>query len=398
MYKRLCFIAFIGIAMLGAISCGEDDPVYTVTFDSDGGTAVPLQTVKAGETAIAPANPSKKGHIFLFWHANGTADAYDFQTPVKGDITLVAQWENEVSLANVAAELGEDSNYSLFATALASISPLVGNYTVFALPDSIIRTDSESLPVADLQWHVVQGKYGAEELLQAQTLQTAAGKTLTVVHETVEIGNEEQTFLYINNVPVDYRSVRLMGGSVVYPVGTNIARISHVPGTDNLDAYNSWAALAIEGKWVIQSVVKRKYHVWSISGRENTPFESELDRTHIGCSEVFERNPAKVSQKAAGTYETIHRCGGEDISYSTYGAHGNKGWWSVDPNRITFSHEIWEGSPLIARDWFVFDNDGIGRTIKCVSGYGGDRYYGGDQDVIFDIYYETEYTLRKVAS
>lgn len=63
---------------------------YTVTFDSDGGSAVPAQTVPSGGTATEPADPTRGTDTFDGWFLNGTL--YDFTTPVTGDITLVAQW------------------------------------------------------------------------------------------------------------------------------------------------------------------------------------------------------------------------------------------------------------------------------------------------------------------
>ena len=85
----------------GSVSCLKENPagdtVYTVRFDAAGGSPVPaVQTVKAGDKVIAPAtNPAKAGYVFLFWHPDEAATAYDFSTPVNGDLTLRAKWEEE---------------------------------------------------------------------------------------------------------------------------------------------------------------------------------------------------------------------------------------------------------------------------------------------------------------
>ena len=63
---------------------------HTVVFDSNGGSEVTSQTVKDGEKATAPAVPTKAGHRFDKW-MNGTT-AYDFNTPVKGNLKLTASW------------------------------------------------------------------------------------------------------------------------------------------------------------------------------------------------------------------------------------------------------------------------------------------------------------------
>ena len=75
------------------VTC-KDEPqqpeTYTVTFDSAGGTAVPSQNVVSGETATEPIAPTREGFTFAGWYLGDTA--YRFNTPVTGNITLVAHW------------------------------------------------------------------------------------------------------------------------------------------------------------------------------------------------------------------------------------------------------------------------------------------------------------------
>ena len=66
------------------------NPTYTVTFDSDGGSAVTGQTIEKGKTATKPENPEKAGHTFVGWY-NGDTE-FDFDTPITGNITLKAKW------------------------------------------------------------------------------------------------------------------------------------------------------------------------------------------------------------------------------------------------------------------------------------------------------------------
>jgi len=67
------------------------DTVYTVKFNSDGGTSVADQTVANGETATVPVEPTKAGYTFIEWQLNGVA--YDFATPVTENITFLATWK-----------------------------------------------------------------------------------------------------------------------------------------------------------------------------------------------------------------------------------------------------------------------------------------------------------------
>ena len=64
---------------------------YTITFDSDGGSEVAVQTVIAGTSATEPEAPTKEGFTFDGWTLNG--EAYDFDSAVTVDITLTAVWE-----------------------------------------------------------------------------------------------------------------------------------------------------------------------------------------------------------------------------------------------------------------------------------------------------------------
>lgn len=82
-------------------SSNDDEPeVYTVTFETDGGAPVPAtQQVEKGSLVIAPStNPAKAGYVFVYWHISGATAAYNFQTPVNGDISLYAKWQEEATV------------------------------------------------------------------------------------------------------------------------------------------------------------------------------------------------------------------------------------------------------------------------------------------------------------
>ena len=65
--------------------------VYVVKFDSAGGSAVDAQTVVGGNAAKQPADPTWNGYKFEGWTLeDGTA--YDFTSPVMGNLTLYASW------------------------------------------------------------------------------------------------------------------------------------------------------------------------------------------------------------------------------------------------------------------------------------------------------------------
>ena len=62
---------------------------FTVTFDSDGGSAVSEQKL-LNSPAVKPAAPTKSGYDFDGWYLGDTE--YTFDTNVTGNITLKAHW------------------------------------------------------------------------------------------------------------------------------------------------------------------------------------------------------------------------------------------------------------------------------------------------------------------
>ena len=68
-------------------------PLYTLTFDSQGGSAVPSQTIRADQTPNEPAAPTRTGYTFQGWSneaQNGTP--VDFTQMIGQDTTVYAQW------------------------------------------------------------------------------------------------------------------------------------------------------------------------------------------------------------------------------------------------------------------------------------------------------------------
>ena len=73
---------------------------YTVTFDSNGGSNVPSQTVPYGETIEVPDTPTKSALFdFVAWKYNN--QNFDFNTGIMDNITLVAEWHNNLALPEV---------------------------------------------------------------------------------------------------------------------------------------------------------------------------------------------------------------------------------------------------------------------------------------------------------
>ena len=82
--------SFAGADTTVVIAPGE--PI-TVTFDSNGGTAVEAQTVSRNGTVTRPEGIRREGYQFAGWYRDpGFTASYDFTKPVTGNLTLYAKW------------------------------------------------------------------------------------------------------------------------------------------------------------------------------------------------------------------------------------------------------------------------------------------------------------------
>lgn len=66
--------------------------IYTIDFDSSGGTSIISQTIEQGKIITKPTDPTKEGYIFLGWY-DEEGNLFDLSSVISKDITLIAQWE-----------------------------------------------------------------------------------------------------------------------------------------------------------------------------------------------------------------------------------------------------------------------------------------------------------------
>ena len=78
---------------------------YTVTFETNGGSAVSTESVKAGETIAQPTDPTKADHTFVGWCSDSSlTKLVNFPYTVNANVTLYAKWVvagNEVKVTGV---------------------------------------------------------------------------------------------------------------------------------------------------------------------------------------------------------------------------------------------------------------------------------------------------------
>ena len=86
-------VALIGIILIviAILLFTSGSKSYTITYDTNGGNLITSDIVKEGEKINKPTTPTKEGYTFVRWEYLNTE--YDFTTPVTGDMTLKAIWE-----------------------------------------------------------------------------------------------------------------------------------------------------------------------------------------------------------------------------------------------------------------------------------------------------------------
>jgi len=88
------FLNYLVIAAIALAGCKKDEKTYTVTFNSNEGSAVETLTVKEGEKVAKPADPTRAGYAFAAWFKEAAlTNEWNFAADVVTDnITLYAKW------------------------------------------------------------------------------------------------------------------------------------------------------------------------------------------------------------------------------------------------------------------------------------------------------------------
>ena len=94
MKKRILFVmsSFLFAMVLILTSCTRK--IFTITFETNGGSTVESIQVPFNEIAIQPENPTKEGYSFIGWYLDsGLNYKYDFNSKVEGEFKLYAKWQ-----------------------------------------------------------------------------------------------------------------------------------------------------------------------------------------------------------------------------------------------------------------------------------------------------------------
>jgi len=158
-------IAIAAVIGLSFVACGDNGvggggngaTIFTVTFNSEGGSPVSAQPVDEGSFATAPSNPTRAftpgaglwanpvptEYTFNHWSAPGVTTPFDFDdTRITENITLTAQWTAPATpiayyMEDVIVHLSDASNIGSF-TLLVGVSVYAG--TAWTLEENVHLT------------------------------------------------------------------------------------------------------------------------------------------------------------------------------------------------------------------------------------------------------------------
>ena len=132
---------------------------FAVTFDTKGGSIVPVENVLNGQKATKPADPTRAGYTFGGWYTEEAyANLYDFATSVKNALTLYAKWTiNQYTITFKPENGDEDTTITQdYGTAVtAPANPTKTGYTFAGWDREIPATMPAENMTVTAQWTAV---------------------------------------------------------------------------------------------------------------------------------------------------------------------------------------------------------------------------------------------------
>lgn len=212
---KTAFVLTLVLSLVVLTSCKKK---FTVTFNSNGGTAIEAVEVKKGEKVTKPSDPTREGFDFEGWTLNG--ELYDFNQEVKEDITLIAKWKEKTPQPVVSSgDIPENVQMSDTTVSWNPVDKATGYVVYVNGVEKVVEGTSISLSeISTLLNHVedvicVTAKFGETEsalslpVVKRGTLSDSEVSTLMQQFGDLNISKEQaKEILYAmkkNNVSVN---------------------------------------------------------------------------------------------------------------------------------------------------------------------------------------------------
>lgn len=236
----------------------KEEPVekkeYTVKFDSNGGSKVSSIKVEENSKITKPTTPTRNGYKFVSWQLN--EKAFDFDTKITSNITLVAKWEkitsnnNNSSSNNNKINTIEVKNVKLSKTNLAL---KVGENSTLT-----VEIDPNNATNKNTTW---TSSNTSVATVDKNGLVVAKGKGTATI--TVKVGNKEATCTVTVEEPITYSIVweevknSSIGQEIVYIRSSEGTNVSGIITITTIGGQSSDVEITNEGKMYIRSAIEK---------------------------------------------------------------------------------------------------------------------------------------------
>jgi uncharacterized protein (TIGR02145 family)/uncharacterized repeat protein (TIGR02543 family) len=297
--------------------------IYTVKFNSNGGSAVDSQNVAYNATATAPTPPTQSGFIFAGWYSDQALTIqFNFLTPITSSITLYAKWTPVYTVTyngngNTAGSVPVDPNKYTNGTTVTVLDN-TGNlartgYTFGGWNTNAAGTGTDRIPGATFAMGSVNITLCAKWTINQYTVSFNSNGGSSVASQSVNYSSTAAT------PAAPTRRSYVLAGWYSDSLLTNAFSFS-TPIT---------AAVTLYAKWVIQDADGNTYtevtigtQVWMVENLKTTKYN---DGTGI---------PLVADSAAWANLSTPGYCWFADsITYKDpYGAMYN--WYSINTGRL----------------------------------------------------------------
>lgn len=282
---------------------------YTVTFNMNGhGEDIAPVFVAAGGTITEPPAPTAQGYTFGGWYTEAACTtAYDFNTPITGDITLYAKWTlhytmdaagNMVVYTPTGVTLWEEQG-----VAKADIKTLVVKNTVTEISDESFK-ECANLKSATFKGGIIVQGQAFENCPALETVifedtsyiggyafyHSTALKTLTFAKAT----NISGSAFYCN--ASDYKNNALT--EVVFPDGSDIKNASLL-----FENYQALKNVTFNGGIIVQGTAFENCPALeSVTFKDNATVSEDAFKNCPALANVTFKKNADLSKNTFGNY------------------------------------------------------------------------------------------------
>ena len=237
--------------------CGHvKTPVYTVTFNTDGGSKVSSQKVKDGNKVREPDDPTKDGYEFAGWYYGDEKWSFVGYV-VTDDMTLTAKW-----IPITGGETGNQSNYPWDETRII-ISINEDSY------NSILPTTSRRYLAGELNAYEVTDYSKVDDYVKDRN---TAAKAYTNVNAEYQYLPDAGNYGWGTNIHTIYRQAT--GGDVYAP-------------DVYVDFVYDMVAASLKGAFanLYSTTMYGTYHEWS--SPEYNYFQFEDNRVYVDTGKDY---------------------------------------------------------------------------------------------------------------